>query len=40
MNKYDFLVNYLKERINNCVFLDKDELKRILTALGVKFDKE
>lgn len=40
MNKYDFLVNYLKERIKDSIYIDKDEVKRILIALGVKFDKE
>lgn len=37
---YDFLVNYLKISIQKEVYLDTKEIKKILTALGVKFEEE
>ena len=32
--KYGFLVSYLKARVENNEYIDRDELKRILIALG------
>lgn len=40
MAKYLFLVNYLRERIENDEYLDRAELKRILVALDVKFKEK
>lgn len=35
--EYEFLINYLKARIENEEYIDRDELKRILIALGIEF---
>ena len=37
--KYEFLTNYLKAKIENDEYMDKEELKRILIALEVKFQE-
>lgn len=36
---YEFLINYLKERIIKDEYMDKKELKKILIALDVKFEE-
>lgn len=37
---YVFLTNYLKAIIENDEYIDKNELKRILIALEVKFQEK
>ena len=38
--KYRFLINYLKEKIESDIYIDRDELKKILKSLDVKFKEE
>lgn len=38
--RYRFLINYLKEKIENGDYIDKDELKKILKSLDVEFKEE
>ncbi len=38
--KYKFLVKYIKDKIENDDYLDRNELKKILIALDVEIDEK
>ena len=38
--KYEFLTKYLKAKIENDEYMDKEELKKILIALEVEFQEK